>query len=218
MKTEVFLNVMGVLKEEYPKWEAPVVTLIAELTNDPYKVLFSTILSLRTKDEVTEVASKRLFGLAPNIDELVKLDIETLEKTIYPVGFYKNKAKQIVEIAKTIQTKYNKKIPDTIDELLKFKGVGRKTANLVVSLGHNKEAMCVDIHVHRITNRMDFLRTKTPDDTEFAIRKKVKPTYWRDINDVLVGFGQTICRPVSPYCSKCPVEESCPKKGVGKRR
>jgi endonuclease-3 len=127
---------------------------------------------------------------------------------------YKNKSHQIVEIAKTLNRDYDGVIPDTIDELLKFKGVGRKTANLVVSLGHNKEAICVDIHVHRITNRMDFLRTKTPDETEDGIRRKVKPKYWRDVNDLLVGFGQTICRPVSPYCSKCPVEEHCPRRGV----
>ncbi len=218
MKAETFLEVLSILKQEYLKWNAPVVTLIAELTNDPYKVLFSTILSLRTKDETTQKASERLFSMAPNVYALDKLTVEQIEKAAYPVGFYKNKSIQIKEIAKLLIEKYGGKIPNTIEELLKFKGVGRKTANLVVSLGHNKDAMCVDIHVHRITNRMDFLRTKTPDETEFAIRKKVKPHHWRDINDLLVGFGQTICRPISPFCSTCPVSLYCPKKGVGKHR
>lgn len=214
MTTDTFLKVLAVLRQEYPKWNAPVVTLIAQLSNDPYKVLVSTILSLRTKDQTTEKSSKRIFAIAPDTEALENLDVETIEKAIYPVGFYKNKAKQLKSIAKILNSRYNGQIPDTIDELLKLKGVGRKTANLVVSLGHNKEAICVDIHVHRITNRMDFLRTKTPDETEFAIRRKIKPSYWRDVNDLLVGFGQTICRPVSPKCSICPVEELCRKRGV----
>lgn len=214
MNSQNFLKVLSILKGEYPKWKAPVVTLIAALTNDPYKVLFSTILSLRTKDEVTEKASKKLFAIAKNTKELKNIPLETLEKTIYPVAFYKNKSKQILEIAKFLDEKNAGEIPDTIEELLKFKGVGRKTANLVVSLGHGKYAICVDIHVHRITNRMDFIRSKTADETEYAIRKKVDKTLWRDVNDVLVGFGQTICRPISPKCSICPVEHYCPKKGV----
>ncbi len=216
--TKTFLKVLKILEKEYPKWNAPVVTLLAHHTKDPYKVLISTIISLRTKDEVTAKASERLFKLADNPYDMVKLSEEEIAKAIYPAGFYKNKAKTILEISKTLIEKYNGKVPDKLEELLKLKGVGRKTANLVLSLGFNKPAICVDIHVHRICNRLGFVKTKTPEETEFELMKKVPKKYWSKINDLLVAFGQTICKPVSPFCSKCPVENFCEKVGVDKHR
>ncbi len=216
--TKTFLKVLQILEKEYPKWNAPVVTLLAHHTKDPYKVLISTIISLRTKDEVTAKASERLFKLADNPYDMVKLSEEEIAKAIYPAGFYKNKAKTILEVSKTLIEKYNGKVPDKLEELLKLKGVGRKTANLVLSLGFNKPAICVDIHVHRICNRLGFVKTKTPEETEFELMKKVPKKYWSKINDLLVAFGQTICKPVSPLCSKCPVEKYCEKVGVDRHR
>jgi len=216
--TKTCIKVLKILEKEYPKWNAPVVTLLAQHTKDPYKVLISTILSLRTKDEVTAKASERLFKLADNPYDMVKLSEEQIEKAIYPVGFYKNKAKTILNISKELIQKYNGKVPDDLDELLKFKGVGRKTANLVLGLGFGKPAICVDVHVHRICNRMGYVKTKTPEETEMELRKKLPKEYWIKINDLLVAFGQTICKPVSPLCSKCPVEKFCEKVGVEKHR
>ncbi len=218
MDTKTCIKVLKILEKEYPKWNAPVVTLLAQHTKDPYKVLISTILSLRTKDEVTAKASERLFKLADNPYDMVKLSEEQIEKAIYPVGFYKNKAKTILNISKELIQKYNGKVPDDLDELLKFKGVGRKTANLVLGLGFGKPAICVDVHVHRICNRMGYVKTKTPEETEMELRKKLPKEYWIKINDLLVAFGQTICKPVSPLCSKCPVEKFCEKVGVEKHR
>ena len=218
MDTKTFLKVLKILEEEFPKWNAPVVSLLAEKTKDPYKVLISTIISLRTKDETTAESSKRLFKKADNPYDMVNLSEEEIAKLIYPAGFYKNKAKQIKQISKEIIEKYNGKVPDTLEELLKFKGVGRKTANLVLSEGYGKPAICVDIHVHRICNRLGFVKTKTPEETEFELMKKVPKKYWNKINKLLVAFGQTICKPISPFCSKCPVEKYCEKVGVEKHR
>jgi len=218
LDTKTFLKVLDILEKEYPKWNAPVVTLLAQHTKDPYKVLISTIISLRTKDEVTAKASERLFKLADNPFDMVKLSEEQIAKAIYPAGFYKNKAKTILEVSKTLIEKYNGKVPDKLEELLKLKGVGRKTANLVLSLAFGKPAICVDIHVHRICNRLGFVKTKTPEETEFELMKKVPKKYWSKINNLLVAFGQTICKPVSPLCSKCPVEKYCEKVGVERSR
>ncbi|RUM47051.1 MAG: endonuclease III [Hydrogenothermus sp.] len=218
MDTKTFLKVLETLEKEFPKWNAPVVSLLAEKTRDPYKVLISTIISLRTKDEITAESSKRLFEKADNPYDMVKLSEEEIASLIYPAGFYKNKAKQIKQISKEIIEKYNGKVPDTLEELLKFKGVGRKTANLVLSEGFGKPAICVDIHVHRICNRLGFVKTKTPEETEFKLMKKVPKEYWNKINKLLVAFGQTICKPISPFCSKCPVENYCKKIRVDKHR
>ncbi len=218
MQTKEFIKVLEILEKEFPKWKAPVVSLMAQQTKDPFRILISTIISLRTKDEVTAEASKRLFSVAKTPEEIFKLSEEEIAKLIYPAGFYKNKAKTIKEISKIILEKYNGKVPNTLEELLKFKGVGRKTANLVLSEGFNKPAICVDVHVHRISNRLGFIKTKTPEETEFALMKKLPEKYWNKINKLLVGFGQTICKPVSPYCSKCPVEKFCEKVDVKKYR
>ncbi len=218
MDTKTCLKVLDILEREFPKWNAPVVTLLAQQTKDPYKVLISTIISLRTKDETTAEASKRLFEKASTPEEMIKLSEEEIAKLIYPAGFYKNKAKQIKEISRKIVEEYGGKVPDSIDELLKFKGVGRKTANLVVSEGFGKPAICVDTHVHRICNRMGFVKTKTPEETEMELRKKLPKEYWSKVNKLLVAFGQTICKPISPLCSKCPVSQYCEKVGVEKHR
>lgn len=218
MQAEDFIKVLNILEEEFPKWNAPVVSLMAQQTKDPFKILISTIVSLRTKDEITAQASKRLFSVAETPEEISKLPEEQIQKLIYPAGFYKNKAKTIKEISKIIVEKYNGKVPDSLEELLKFKGVGRKTANLVLSEGFNKPAICVDIHVHRISNRLGFVKTKTPEETELALMEKVPKQYWNKVNKLLVAFGQTICKPVSPLCSKCKIEKICKKFNVYKHR
>ncbi len=218
MDTKTFLKVLKILEKEYKKWNAPVVSQLADNTKDPYKVLISTIISLRTKDEITGKVSKKLFEKADNPYDMLKLSEEEIAKTIYPAGFYKNKAKVIKEISKIIVDKYKGKVPDNLDELLKLKGVGRKTANLVLSKGYGKPAICVDTHVHRIMNRLRFVKTKTPEETEKELMKKVPKEYWSKINEIFVAFGQTICKPISPLCSKCPVEKYCEKVGVEKHR
>ncbi len=204
--------------EHFYKDKNPYVSNLAIKSRDPYKILISTILSLRTKDEVTRAASERLFSVASTPEEMLELKDEEIEKLIYPVGFYKRKARTIKEISKILIEKYNSKVPDDIDELLNLKGVGRKTANLVVILGYDKPGICVDTHVHRITNRLGYLVSKTPDQTEMILREKLPRKYWKLINDVLVLHGQNICKPISPMCSKCPVEDCCEKIGVTRHR
>jgi len=218
MDTKTFLRVIDILKREYKNWNAPVVALLADRTKDPYKVLISTIISLRTKDEITAEVSKRLFRRADTPEEMLKLSEEKIAELIYPAGFYRNKAKIIKDISKTIIEKYGGKVPDNLEELLKLKGVGRKTANLVLSKGYGISAICVDTHVHRIVNRLGFVKTKTPEETEEELMKKLPKKYWTEINEILVAFGQTICKPVSPLCSRCPVKKFCEKVGVERHR
>jgi endonuclease-3 len=203
-----------ILRREVPRWETPIVTLMAETYESPFRVLISCILSLRTQDSTTAQASHRLFALADTPLKMVKLPTKTIEKTIFPVGFYRTKAKVIREICKVLLRDYSGKVPDDIDELLKLKGVGRKTANLVVTLGYKKPGICVDTHVHRISNRWGYIRTKNPHETEFALREKLPKQYWIEYNDLLVSFGQHLCRPISPLCSQCPVRKYCDRVGV----
>ena len=218
MKADDIHKIVKILAKETPEWDVPIVTLVAESTNDPFRVLISTVLSLRTKDETTAVASRKLFKLADNPSDMLKLSEKEIIKAIYPVGFYKTKAKNIKSICRDLISKYDSKVPDDIDELLKLKGVGRKTANLVVTLGYNKPGVCVDTHVHRISNRLGYIKTKTPDKTETALRKKLPEKYWIDYNSLLVSFGQHLCRPISPFCSRCPVIKFCDRVGVTKSR
>ncbi|MFN2377309.1 MAG: endonuclease III [Candidatus Binatia bacterium] len=206
------------LKKEAARQEAPVVTLIAVTTREPWRVLSSCILSLRTQDGTTAKAAARMFERWPNLASMAAADVKEVEKTIYPVGFYRTKAPQLIEMARRILAEWNGRVPDDIDELLKLKGVGRKTANLVVAAGYGKPGICVDTHVHRITNRWGYVETKTPEQTEMALREKLPRRYWLQINDLLVSFGQTVCRPLSPRCSECPLEVVCPKIGVSRRR
>jgi len=218
MKATDIHAAIEVLNDAVKQWKTPAVTIVSQREGNPFKVLVSCILSLRTKDQVTGDASARLFSLADTSEKMCKFPLDVLEKTIYPVGFYRTKATQIKEICNILIEKYNGKVPDTIDELLGFKGVGRKTANLVVTLGFGKPGICVDIHVHRICNRWGYVSTKTPDQTESALRKKLPKQYWLVINDLLVTFGQNQCTPVSPRCSTCPLYNLCDRVGVGKSR
>ena len=178
---------------------------------NPYLVLIACILSLRTNDKTTYPATLRMLELAKTPKEMKNVSVEDLSKAIYPVGFYENKAKQIIELSKTIDEELGGKVPDEIEDLVKFKGVGRKTANLVLSIGFNKPAICVDVHVHRIFNRLGYIKTKTPEETEFALREKLPQKYWIDINTLLVTHGQNVCKPIKPKCSECPIAGYCAK-------
>jgi endonuclease-3 len=205
---------ISILREEYRFWKTPAVTIVAQCDGSPFKVLISCIISLRTKDEVTAQASMRLFERADTPEAMQEVPVDEVVGLIYPAGFYRNKALQIVEISKRVMAEYGGIVPDEIDELLKLKGVGRKTANLVVTLGFGKPGICVDTHVHRICNRWGYVLTKTPDETETFLRKKLPAEYWIEINDLLVAFGQNHCHPLSPRCSTCRLAVMCAKVGV----
>jgi endonuclease-3 len=192
----------------------PIVTIVSDKWHDPYLVLVSCILSLRTKDKTTHEASMRLFRQADSPRKMIKLSKPALEKLIYPVGFYHTKAGVILELSKRLIKEYNGKVPASEAELLQLKGVGRKTANLVLGLGFGVPAICVDTHVHRIPNRLGWIKTKTPEETEYALRKILPKNQWIKINTTLVTFGQNTCLPVSPLCSQCPVSGLCRKRGV----
>jgi endonuclease-3 len=181
-------------------------------------ILISTLLSLRTKDEVTAVATDRLFALAGTPEEMLKIPQAKIAKTIFPVGFYNVKARTIHSVCKDLIKRFHSQVPDDLDELLSIKGVGRKTANLVVSLAYGKEGICVDTHVHRISNRLGYVQTKTPDETEFALRDKLPHQYWIIYNTIMVAFGRKTCKPVSPLCSQCKVFKYCDRVGVGLSR
>lgn len=182
---------------------------LMETFHNPYLVLIACILSLRTNDKTTYPATLRMLELAKTPQEMAKVGEEDLANAIYPVGFYKNKAKQIIELSKTIVNKLDGKVPDTIENLTKFNGVGRKTANLVLAKGFGIPAICVDVHVHRIFNRIGYVNTKTPDETEFALREKLPQKYWLDINTLMVTHGQNVCKPTKPKCDECPIREYC---------
>lgn len=211
-------QVMGILCEETRKFAAPVVTQISETRRDPFQVLVATILSLRTKDEVTHPASHRLLARAGTPSELLALPESNIRKLIYPVGFYKSKARVLRDIARDLLERFDGRVPDNVEDLLSFRGVGRKTANLVVTLGYGKPGICVDTHVHRISNRLGYVSTRTPEETEFALREKLPLQYWIPYNDVLVTYGQNVCKPLSPYCSRCAVAPYCLKAGVARHR
>ena len=179
-------------------------------TTEPFRVLVATILSARTKDEVTSAAVKRLFSKIKGPKDLEKLSTEELERLIYPVGFFRNKARFLAALPRALKA-FGYKVPDNLQDLLKIPGVGRKTANLVLSRAFGKKAICVDTHVHRIMNMWGFVKTRTPEETERALEKILPKGWWSRINPVLVAFGQTICKPVAPRCKKCPVKRECPK-------
>ena len=218
MKNEDINRIIKILKKSIKQWKVPIVTQVAEDGRDPFKVLISCILSLRTKDDTTAAASSRLFKITDNPAKMLKIKDRTMEKTIYPVGFYRTKTRNIKSICRILVDKYKSRVPDEIDELLKLKGVGRKTANLVVTLGYNKLGICVDTHVHRISNRLGYISTTTPEKTEFALRKRLPQKHWIIYNDLLVTFGQNLCKPISPVCSICPIYNYCNRVGVLKSR
>jgi endonuclease III len=202
------------LELELLKREIPIVTKLAEEHFDPFEILISTLLSLRTKDEVTATATERLFALASTPAEMIRLSETEIQQAIYPVGFYRNKAETIRYVCRELIARFDSHVPGTIEELLTLKGVGRKTANLVVTLGFNRPGICVDTHVHRISNRFGYVRTKNPEETEFALRAKLPPEHWSRFNTLLVAFGRSTCRPISPLCSQCPVAAYCDRVGV----
>lgn len=211
-------KVLETLRRESKGWATPVVTVYSESKASPFMILASTILSLRTQDKTTAEASARLFKLATTPETMARLKPAAIEKAIYPVGFYKTKARTLIELSRTLLARHEGTVPDNVEELVALKGVGRKTANLVVTLGHGKPGICVDTHVHRITNRWGYLKTATPEKTEFALRDILPKKYWIPINDWLVAFGQNVCKPVSPLCSQCRVAAQCARVGVGKSR
>jgi len=204
---------MSLLEKAVLQWKVPIVTRVAE-ERSPYKVLISCLISLRTKDDVTDAASTRLFQIADTPEHLAQIPVPTISRAIYPAGFYKTKAQTIRDISVRLVREFGGRVPDDLDTLLTFKGVGRKTANLVVTLGFGKPGICVDTHVHRITNRWGYVKTRNPEQTEFALREILPPRYWLRINDLLVTFGQNQCHPVSPRCSTCPLRPHCPQLGV----
>jgi endonuclease III len=206
--------VIRILRRAVRTWQAPYVTELSQRSRDPFRVLISTMLSLRTKDAVTAQASQKLFALASTPRRLVTLTPHQIEKAIYPVGFYRIKARNILSVCRELNDRYAGHVPDEIDTLIALPGVGRKTANLVVTLGFGKPGICVDTHVHRITNRWGYVQTTTPEKTEIALRAKLPPEYWIEINDELVTFGQNLCHPTSPKCTLCPLDKYCARVGV----
>jgi len=218
MKDSDITTVIEALTKTLTSKKLPIVSELAEKKSTPFHILISTLLSLRTKDEVTEVATRRLFALASTPAEMLKLSPDRIAAAIYPVGFYRNKAKTILQVCRELTERYDSRVPDSIDELLTFKGVGRKTANLVVTLGYGGEGICVDTHVHRISNRLGYVLTKTPNETEYALRAKLPRKYWTEYNTLMVAFGREICRPTSPRCSQCSICGLCEKVGVTKHR
>ncbi len=219
MNTVTIDKVIRILKREVRRWKVPAVGVVAERAADrPFETLVSTILSLRTKDAVTEQASHRLLTQAPTAEAIVSLSSRQIEELIYPVGFFRTKARNLIETSRILLRDHKGKVPRDMDELLKLPGVGRKTANLVLTVGHGDYGICVDTHVHRISNRWGYVKTKTPEKTEFALRRKLPKRYWKSYNDLLVTFGQNLCVPISPWCSKCPVAVYCARVGVKRHR
>lgn len=211
-------RVLKRLRGEVKRWNAPVVTLIAHTGQGPFRVLISCLLSLRTNDRTTAEAVKKLFAKADSPEALIRLCPTEIQKLIYPVGFYRVKARNLIEVSRRILEEFEGKVPDTLEGLRSLKGVGLKTANLVLSEGFGKPAICVDIHVHRIMNRLGFVRTREPNETEGVLRRTLPRAHWKTVNAVLVAFGQHLCRPVSPHCSQCPVRDLCERAGVSQSR
>jgi exodeoxyribonuclease-3 len=210
-------DILPLLEREVSSYRVPVVDLIAAQTRDPFKILVATMLSARTKDEVTATASRRLFSRAGTVDELARLTVEELEKLIYPVGFFRSKAQYLSQLPVVLRERFGGTVPEDIESLLALPGVGRKTANLVVAVAFNKPAICVDTHVHRIMNIWGVVRTATPVQTEMALRQILPERFWTSVNSILVAFGQGTCTPLRPHCDRCVITARCPKIGVTPR-
>ncbi len=221
MKIDDVDEIFSLLKKELDEYEAPIDLKKKwdKIINTPFTTLISCILSLRTKDEVTDQASIKLLGEYSTPEKIVELSEKQIQRMIYPVGFYKTKSKRIKEISKTLLEKYNGEVPNDFNELMKLKGVGRKTANIVMVYGHKKnDFLPIDTHCHRIPNRLGWIQTKTPEQTEEELKRILPKGYWYDFNHLFVKFGQTICLPVSPYCSRCPIKQFCKRISVTKNR
>jgi endonuclease-3 len=207
------------LERAAPAWNTTALAAVAQATaRDPFRILIGCLLSLRTKDETTGPASARLFALADTPGAMLALSTRTIERAIYPVGFYRTKARVVHRVCRDLLERFDGRVPSDLDALLTLHGVGRKTANLVVTFAFRLPGICVDTHVHRISNRLGFVRTRTPDETEQALRRRLPRRHWVGLNDLLVAFGQNICRPTSPHCSRCPIAGSCPRIGVRQAR
>jgi endonuclease-3 len=187
-------------------------------TSDPFAVLVACLLSLRTKDEVTDVVAPRLLALAPTPAALAELPEARIAELIFPAGFYRTKSKTLRALARTLLACHHGRVPASLEALLGLHGVGRKTANLVLALGFGEHAICVDTHVHRISNRLGYVRTEAPDDTEQVLRARLPKRFWMSVNDLLVTFGRTVCKPISPHCSSCATRLLCLRVGVGRSR
>ena len=215
MRPEEIHDVVRILKKEIRQWPLPA---IGHYVETPFTTLISCILSLRTQDKTTNAASDRLFEIANTPEKMLATPVDVIQKAIYPVSFYRVKARTIHKICDQLLTRFGGEVPSGLDELLELPGVGRKTANIVVTLGFRKHGIAVDTHVHRISNRLGYVRTKTPDDTEMALRKKLPRRYWIIYNDLLVAYGQNLCKPISPFCSNCKIALYCKRVGVKTRR
>ncbi len=218
MKPEEVSGALAIVRQEIRRFRVPAVTRIAADSRDPFRVLVSTMLSLRTKDAVTDAASERLFALAKSPRAVRALTRRAIERAIYPVCFYRTKAKHVLEVARLLDDRYGGRVPDTIEALLELPGVGRKTANLVITLGYRKPGICVDTHVHRISNRWGLVRTRSPDETEARLREVLPRRHWIEYNDLLVMFGQNVCTPLSPWCSRCGLGARCERRNVTRAR
>lgn len=207
-------RIYKILEQEFTKYKVPIIDLIEMQTKDPFKILVGTILSARTKDKTTAEVTNRLFGVINKPADFDKYSIEEIEEMIYPVGFFRNKAKQLKELPEVLKNKFKNKIPDEIDKLVQLPGVGRKTANLVRAIAFKKPAICVDTHVHRISNRFGYIKTKSPLETEMALREKLPKKYWINYNSFLVAFGQNHCTPRNPKCDSCLIYDECERVGV----
>jgi len=217
MSASRILKILRLIKTQIRTFVVPSVTQFSK-SGDPYRVLISCLLSLRTKDRTTIQASQRLFKIADKPESMIKLTAGRIRKLIYPVGFYRNKSKIILNLSKKLLEDFSGKVPGTLNALLGLKGVGRKTANLVLGLGFGIPAICVDTHVHRISNRLGWVKTNNPEETESALQEIIPRGEWIELNTLLVSFGQNICLPVSPFCSKCNVYGFCKRIGVDKSR
>jgi endonuclease-3 len=211
-------DVIRRLRRSRGTWNATALAVVFDESGDPFRVLIACILSLRTQDTTTGPAAARLFALAASPAAMLRLAPRQIERAIYPVGFYRTKTRAILGICRDLLDRFGGRVPDDLDALLTLGGVGRKTANLVVTVGYGKPGICVDTHVHRISNRLGYVKTRTPEETEMALRGKLPRRYWIGYNDLLVAFGQNICAPISPRCSTCPVHTLCPRVGVTSSR
>jgi endonuclease III len=207
-------QVIKLLKVAMRDLPDPSVTLVGKKFKSPFLVLISCLLSLRTRDETTLPACERLFARADTMQGMLKITVAEIQQLIYPVGFYKTKARGIHLICDDLIHRFGAQVPDDLESLLTLKGVGRKTANLVLTEGFGKPGICVDTHVHRISNRLGYVKTRTPEETEFALREKLPRRYWIEYNAILVTWGQNVCKPVSPVCSSCPVRNICQRVNV----
>lgn len=216
MKTPDFAAINSLLKREYARQRAPVVEFVHAQTRDPFKVLVATILSARTRDQTTTAVVARLFPVVPDIEALRRIPEDKLARLLHPVGFFRTKARHLKQLPAELEKEFRGRIPHTVEELCRLPGVGRKTANLVVAVAFDRPAICVDVHVHRICNRMGIVKTRNPFETEMALRKLLPKRYWKSWNAYLVSYGQTLCFPVRPACSRCVVRAHCARTGVTK--